>query len=133
MPPPPGKPTNMSIPDWGWWQDHPTDQAWLKAAMATVAPGGFLHDANISDLLKCFYRNRIEGATSSGTFQDTPMSQRGEHPEGLVGAPGFPPCTGDVLGVATAAPFPRDSDSPNGNVSGSVTCNGNVSSSGIIS
>lgn len=48
--------------------DHPRDMAWLKKSFETVAPEGMLTTDNLEDLLVCFYRQRPEGPTLSGSY-----------------------------------------------------------------
>jgi len=48
--------------------DHPRDQCWLKKVFDTVCTEGMLTEEKVGDLLCCFYRNRPEGSTLSGSY-----------------------------------------------------------------
>jgi hypothetical protein len=48
--------------------DHPLDRAWLKKSFVTTCPTGALSVSTVPDLLACFYRKRVAGATNSGSF-----------------------------------------------------------------
>ena len=47
-------------------QDHPDDRAWFKYVYDFVAPSGALKYKQVPTLLSYFYRNRVEGPTTSG-------------------------------------------------------------------
>lgn len=50
-------------------QDHPDDRAWLKHVFDFVTEGvDSLPQEKVGDLLQCFYRNRSEGPTQSGSY-----------------------------------------------------------------
>jgi hypothetical protein len=48
--------------------DHPLDRAWLKKSFETTCPTKALTASTVRDLLACFYRDRVAGATSSGSY-----------------------------------------------------------------
>merc|ERR1712113_407580 len=48
--------------------DHARDRAWLQKVFNTVVPDGEMRVDHVHDLLCCFYHNRPEGSTLSGSY-----------------------------------------------------------------